>query len=151
MLLTFIVRWLSMYIRSVCAVLDFNANVDRPVKIVDGEIIYKLKVYTYIRHTYMYSVQCIVYTYTYRYTYTRVSHAYQHVHAHAYRHAHAHQYAHTHVHCTCTCTACILDLVILECSRLIDLESSAKWYPGKCRKIHLGRMQSTTGVRNGSR
>ena len=34
-----------MYIRSVCAVLDFNANVNRPNKTVDGEVVYKLKVY----------------------------------------------------------------------------------------------------------
>ena len=34
-----------MYIRCVVAVLDYNANVDRPNKEVDGETLYKLKVY----------------------------------------------------------------------------------------------------------
>ena len=33
-----------MYIRCVVAVLDFNANVTRPNKEVDGETVYKMKV-----------------------------------------------------------------------------------------------------------
>ena len=40
----FISRWLSMYMRSILAVLDFNHNVDRPQKCVDGKPIYKMKV-----------------------------------------------------------------------------------------------------------
>ena len=35
-----------MYIRCLVAVLDFNANVSRPVKMVDGKPVYKMKVTT---------------------------------------------------------------------------------------------------------
>ena len=34
-----------MYVRTCCAVIDFNANVNRPNKVVNGETIYKLKVH----------------------------------------------------------------------------------------------------------
>ena len=37
-----------MYARSIVAVLDFNANVDRPDKVVDGKTVYKLKVQKYV-------------------------------------------------------------------------------------------------------
>ena len=37
-------RWLAMYIRSIVAVLDFNANVNRAQKVVNGKPVYKLKV-----------------------------------------------------------------------------------------------------------
>ena len=40
-----ICRWLAMYIRCVVAVMDFNANVSRPVKQVEGNIQYKMKVH----------------------------------------------------------------------------------------------------------
>ena len=96
MLIIFIIRWLSMYIRSVCAVLDFNANVERPNKIVDGEIVHKLKViYTYN----FIHVQCTLYRVKYtlghmlNYTHTHI-----HMHLHTNTHAHAHSNAHAHLH-----------------------------------------------------
>ena len=37
-------RWLAMYIRTLVAILDFNHNVQRPNKQVNGETVYKMKV-----------------------------------------------------------------------------------------------------------
>ena len=37
-------RWLAMYARSIVATLDFNANVNRPTKTVEGKEVFKLKV-----------------------------------------------------------------------------------------------------------
>ena len=36
-------RWLAMYARSIVATLDFNTNVNRPTKTVEGKEVLKLK------------------------------------------------------------------------------------------------------------
>ena len=43
-------RWLAMYARSIVATLDFNANVNRPTKTVEGKEVFKLKVKWLISH-----------------------------------------------------------------------------------------------------